>query len=248
MRERELFRYLPGDDRLRALDPRLKLPLFLLSAFCAGTLKGPFLLLMLPPVLLAAVTAQVSPAALARESRHLLVIAFLLFLSLTFLSGAVDGPAPLKGAEGSGRFVLIIFLAHILVKTTSTERLGSAVYHYLRPFSPGLAEKSAMAITLTIRFIPLLFDVMDDTADAGRARASASCRNPLRRVSAAVLPVLSVLLERSAETADALETRGAGRDGRMKPPLLGTIPKRDSALFFGLLLYLVPVMLLPVLL
>jgi biotin transport system permease protein len=238
MRERELFRYRAGDDAVRSLDPRLKLPLFLLLAFCTGALPGMFLLLILPLPAAAALLAGVSPLTLFRESRSLLIIALLLFLSVSFLSEQPGAASAVEGAVRSARFLMIVLIAHILVETTSTEGMGSAVHHYLRPFSPALAEKSALSISLTIRFIPLLFDVLDDIDDAGKSRSIESCRNPFRRILSIVLPLFSVLLERSAEMIEALESRGIGRDGRMKPPGPGAIPRSSLLLFLGVFLYL----------
>ncbi len=238
MRERELFRYRAGDDSVRTLDPRLKLPLFLLIAFCTGTLPGIFLFFIIPLPIAAAIIAKVSPAALFRESRSLLIIAFLLFLSVSFLSGPVSADSAAEGGIRSTRFLMIVLLAHILVKTTSTEEMGAAVHYYLRPFSPALAEKSALSFSLTIRFIPLLFDVMDDIDDARKARSIESCRNPFRRIRSLVLPLFSVLLERSEEMIEALESRGIGRDGRMKPPVAGAVSRNSVLLFLALFLYL----------
>ncbi len=238
MRERELFRYRAGDDAVRSLDPRLKLPLFLLLAFCTASLPPLFLLLLLPIPFAAAFVSGVSPAALFRESRSLLIVALLLFLSVSFLSGPVSAASAAEGGVRSARFLMIVLIAHILVETTSTQEMGTAVHHYLRPLSPALAEKSALSISLTIRFIPLLFDVLDDIDDARKARSIESCRSPVRRIRSLVLPLFSVLLERSEEMIEALESRGISRDGRMKPAGTGPFSQRSLLLSGALLLYL----------
>jgi biotin transport system permease protein len=234
MGERELFRYMPGNDPVRNFDSRLKLPLFLAAAVSAAALQPLFLLLLLPLPAAAAKSTSVNVKTVIREGRIFLFIALLLFLSTAFFSEYGGMAAVMQAGVKAARFLLVVFLSHIMIETSSTREIGNAVHSWLHPFSKPFAEKSALSIMLTIRFIPMLFDTLDDINDARQARSIKSCRSPLRRMYTLFIPLFSVMLEHSEEMIEALETRGVGRDGRMSIPPSPPV-KRKQLLFFSLI-------------
>ncbi|WP_020611648.1 energy-coupling factor transporter transmembrane component T family protein [Sediminispirochaeta bajacaliforniensis] len=243
MKQRELFRFLPGDDPVRGFDPRLKLPMLLLCAFSLAKLPPMAYLLSLLIPTAAAVSAKISPLRAFRESRGLLLIALLLVVATALSDGRPDKGHVAEALLQGCRFLSIVFLAHIAVETTSTQQFGAAVYAYLAPISPRFAAKCALSIALTIRFLPMIFELIDEIEEAKTARGIAACRNPIRRIRTTVNPLFTLLLERSQQLIEALECRGTGRDGSNIPPRLGPLEKKAIMLFVPAATYLLFLML-----
>lgn len=240
MKERELFRYLPGNDPIRGFDPRLKLISVLIWASAISLLPGAALPLLAAAFLPLAKLAHVSLIQLLREGKSLVVLSLLLFTAAYWsqIAGGAGWKMALSAASVRwARFTLVLVLAQLLIETTSSGMIASALYSLCSPFSKAFAEKSALAIRLTIRFIPLFFDTIDTVDDAVRSRALSSSKKPLHRLKSRFLPLFTIMIEDGDEITDALRSRGITDNGRMKQPPLSPICRRDLFFFLIALVY-----------
>ena len=125
-------------------------------------------------------------------------------LLLAFFQGLTDNWA--VAGEMVLRFSSVILLAALLTLTTSPSALSDAFLAGIRPFRRfGLpVERIALAMMLTIRFIPVIAQAAEEVREAQRARGG---RSHLLRSGG---PTLVRTLKLADELAEALEARGLG--------------------------------------
>lgn len=115
-----------------------------------------------------------------------------------------------RGPDFAATTVLTLFsavmAAMLLTLTTRLEALMDAVARMLQPFARfGLpVETITLAISLTIRLIPLQLATVSEVLDARRARGAAFS------VTAFGTPVIIRSIRRARSIGDALLARGAG--------------------------------------
>ncbi len=107
-----------------------------------------------------------------------------------------------------GALVALILLAHVLSVTTPVDVMVDAITRALEPLrrlgvNPDLV---ALAFSLMIRGIPLLFEIARETRQAARARGLD--RNP----RAFLTPLVIRMIAHARMTGDALHARGIGDD------------------------------------
>lgn len=110
------------------------------------------------------------------------------------------------GAVTVGLLACSIMGAGLLPLTTTIEELLDAVERGLRPLKRyGVpAENIALALSLTLRLIPLQLATVGDVLDARRARGAGFS------LTAVATPVIVRSLRRARALAEALAARGAG--------------------------------------
>ncbi|RLQ88109.1 energy-coupling factor transporter transmembrane component T family protein [Notoacmeibacter ruber] len=135
-----------------------------------------------------------------RQLRPALPFILLLALFQVFAASWVEA------VETILRFSSLILLAALLSLTTSPAALSDALLAAMRPFKRfGLpAEQIALAMTLAIRFIPVITQASEDVREAQRARGA---RTGFFRSAG---PTLIRTLKIADELAEALEARGYG--------------------------------------
>lgn len=107
-----------------------------------------------------------------------------------------------------GALVALILLAHVLSVTTPVDVMVDAITRALEPLrrlgvNPDLV---ALAFSMMIRGIPLLFEIARETRQAARARGLD--RNP----RAFLTPLVIRMIAHARMTGDALHARGIGDD------------------------------------
>ncbi|WP_169570002.1 energy-coupling factor transporter transmembrane component T family protein [Sneathiella limimaris] len=103
------------------------------------------------------------------------------------------------------RFAVLILAAGIVTVTTKVSDLVAAIETVLRPFRKWVSpEKVSMAITLAIRFIPLLASITEEV------RAAQKVRGNDRNMLAILVPVIVRTLKMATEVAEALDARSFG--------------------------------------
>lgn len=234
MQERQIFAYQAGSDPVRTFDARFKLPLllFFLTGAAFASLPWYPLLVLVTGFILG--IARLSPLSLFLESRVFLLLAGVIFLSRWF------SDTLLRGALGALRFLLIVTAARIMVETSKSSDIARAVHSYLSPLNSRLAGRFSLQIMMALRFIPLIFETMEEIKAARKSRAVELNRNPLVRIKSLAIPLLSLLLQRSDEIADALSSRGLGSRGWVHPPQKALKKKEWLTTFLLSLLFLSP--------
>jgi biotin transport system permease protein len=101
------------------------------------------------------------------------------------------------------RMVSAVALANFVTMTTRLTEMIGVIEWLLRPFARALpAPRIALAMALTIRFIPVMLLRADDLAQAWRARSPAAPRFR-------ILPALTLAaLDDATRVAEALRARG----------------------------------------
>ncbi len=142
---------------------------------------------------LKAVVRQVTPAAIlvaAVAGFHLLM------------------DEPRLAAEVSARLATVILLAVALTLTTRVSHMVEAIEAAARPFRcVGVnPAKVGLTLSLAIRFIPVLFDLVGEIREAQKARGLEG------NVFAVVMPLLVRTLRMADDLADAISARGYDSD------------------------------------
>ncbi len=148
---------------------------------------------------------------------------FSILTSAIFASGA-GGDWALRGeafADTSFAFtrtllILLLGLAIPLVMSPLSLRRSLERMTSFRNASPLWAQRGILAVTLMMRFVPVLLELWERFAKIIRARGKKMARNPVafvRRLRDIALPFLLALFRLGDEVTLALESRGVG-DGK----------------------------------
>jgi len=217
--------YIAVDSTLHHLDPRVKLVAALLLMavpFATHSLTGALLLLLFVALLVLLSTIPLS--MLLRTLRPVLWLALFLFLFYLFTTpgqalvrlGSLC--ATRQGAAAGGlylyRLLLLVSVAAVLTYTTSPGQLAQGLEALLAPLARlGLPVREFnLVLTIALRFVPTLFDEVDNITKAQRARGLyLDCGPPWQRMRGWVtvfVPLFVSALRRAEALSMAMEARG----------------------------------------
>lgn len=202
--------YRPGTSPIHRLRAGTKLLLLAITCTTVFFLDGWSLAVVPVATVALYAIARFDTQTLYRQLRPALPFILLIALFQVFAASWVEA------VETVLRFSGLILLAALLSLTTSPAALSDALLAAMRPFKRfGLpAEQIALAMTLAIRFIPVIAQAAEDVREAQRARGGRN--RPFRSVG----PTLIRTLKLADELAEALEARGLGladREGARQP-------------------------------
>lgn len=107
------------------------------------------------------------------------------------------------------RFATLILLAGLVTLTTQVSKMVAAIETALSLISRWIAvEKVSLAITLAIRFIPVLSSITHEVREAQKVRGMD------RSIFAIAMPVVIRTLKMGNDVAEALDARSFGADPR----------------------------------
>lgn len=115
---------------------------------------------------------------------------------------------PAETGFNVARVLAVVLLAALFTLTTATSDILASFERVLRPVDPLLqrlglsAERISLALSLTIRSVPVILSFYGEIREAQRARGMRPTP------SATVLPLLVMSLRHAEETAEALAARG----------------------------------------
>ena len=231
MAELTYFSFRAGTSLPHRLDVRFKL--FFLILISLISLSGDFLRLGIFTCLL---TGLVIHARLPLKS-GLKGFRFFLFLLLLVLvarmlttpgdalivikSYAVTRQGILSGVLICWRLTIIVLLGFVFVFTTRSSEIKAAVEWVLKPvaFIPG--KRIATMMSLTTRFVPVILNQANETAEAQRARGVENRKNPVYRLIRLGIPLIRRTFERADKLAVAMEAR-CYTENRTDPELSAT--------------------------
>jgi energy-coupling factor transporter transmembrane protein EcfT len=113
----------------------------------------------------------------------------------------------LTGLHFSARLILIIMLCSVVTGTTSPMRFKNVIEWYLRPVPFVPEARVATMVNLMFVLIPVIFSSFTETMNAQKSRCVELRKNPIKRISFAVIPLLTRILKRADEIAYAMEAR-----------------------------------------
>ncbi len=236
LRDITLGRYVYGESFLHRLDPRSKLLclLFVMAALLTGDGWLPLGLV----AAYAAAASMLSGLHLGYIVRSLLPFKWLILITFVLNALFVGGhiliefsPLPYGGisAEGlkagvifSARIVILVTTASLLTLTTQPVVLVAGVEKMLGPFERiGVKpHEIALAMVITIRFIPVLLDEAAKIRKSHIARGLRTDRGivtKLKSMSMLLIPLFVTAVKRAEELAVAMECRlYRGSDGRTR--------------------------------
>lgn len=220
MAEIELFHYRKGPGFLHDMDTGIKL--ICLITVTVGIFHSTFPELVAASILLLLLfqieyfqSRILSPAKLIKNIRMFLL--FLLFLVITrglTIGGTDIEHIPYLSREGvlsgiiySWKLLLTVILGQLFTSTTDPVNIHGAVYRALHRLPFINAGITATMVTLTITFIPLIFDQYLEVKNACESRLINNSRNPIRKISSIALPLLQTTFLRADEVTQAMESR-----------------------------------------
>lgn len=222
MAARLTFHYFPGDTCLHRWDARCKL--LGMAILAVGILHmGEGALATFSIVWAAALRFSRIPAkALLQDLRVWGIFLGLIFLVQAF-SSPTDWTAVRSGLPAAARTLkpavlacwrlgLILCYSVLFTFVTRPREVQDAVVWYLKPFPFLPAQRLALMISLTIRFLPLILDQAEEVRAAERSRLGELRKNPFLRVKYFILPVFRRSLIRADELAVSLAARGYRED------------------------------------
>ncbi len=220
MAEIELFHYRKGNGYLHFMDTRIKLLIILLlsiSTFNSGTTA-----LLTHTTLTTAIfvvefkqTGILSPFKFIKNVKFFLIFLILIILIRGFTTEGTQIPfisfisieGLQLGALYSWKLFIILIISQLLTSTTDPSNIQGAIHTILKPIPFIRAGQIATMISLTITFIPLLFDQFLEVRNASYSRLGNRSGNPVKKISSMVLPLLQTTIFRADEIAQAMESR-----------------------------------------
>ena len=220
MAEIDLFHYRRALGFLHFMDTRIKLLTVLL--FTIIIFNSKYISLVLITIFAVTIfiieyrqSKTISPASFIKKTGI-----FLLFLiAIIFIRGlTIEGTSipylPFFSFEGlqsgaiySWRLFIILITGQLLISTTEPSLIHGAIYIILKPLPFFPAGQIATMTSLTITFIPLLFDQYKEVQNASHSRLGNRAKNPITKIKSIVLPLLQTTIIGADEIAQAMESR-----------------------------------------
>lgn len=190
--------YIPRESPLHRLRPAPKLVAVLLAGVVVFWVRD-------WQVLLALLTLTLSLYGLARlgwraswvQLRPSLGVLLFLFVVQSLLADVESGAVTVL------RFGVLLLLSSLVTLTTRVSDLLAALERAMQPLARvGVnPAKVSLAVSLTLRFIPVVVQTVNDVRDAQRARGSE------KNMVALTVPVIVRTLKMADDVADAIEAR-----------------------------------------
>jgi biotin transport system permease protein len=231
MAEINLFHYFPQGSLLHRMDPRLKVVGVIPLSVAVGLAGSRADLWLVTFSLVAAILlARLPVRLLLREMRR---FTFLVIAAVIIQAAGKSGPllfAWLPGITQTGLTAGLIFawrlgaavaVGLVLTGTTQLTELRMALYWWLQPLPGKTAARLATMFSLTLALIPLIFNQAAVVREAQISRGIEQVKNPWRRLSCLVWPVLRETFRRADELILAMESR-CYSERRSQPVFSGT--------------------------
>ncbi len=132
----------------------------------------------------------------------------------------------------SGRILILFLWATLLTVTTSAAELASSSAWFLKPlrFTGISPEKTALSISMALRFFPLVLEEAESIIKAQKIRAEKL--KPLKRIESFATAFMLRMLKKAEKVDEALKSRRLIEDGY----LCQDIPTRFSFRDFAVLM------------
>ncbi|WP_319508761.1 energy-coupling factor transporter transmembrane protein EcfT [uncultured Methanolobus sp.] len=221
--------FIPGDSILHRLDPRTKILGLMLASICileASSFEEIALITLVFMFLL--VACKLPLRHFARSVRPMMLFFLLLFLMQLFftegtaifhfkwLTASYEGL--ILGTILTLRFIFLLLFAALLTATTSPSKITAGIERLLRPLPLkyiGITSHDlAMMMSLSIYFVPMLYDNFRTLRDAQLSRGLDIKKEPVKAIFSFSVPLISISVRAVEEVALAMESRcyvGTGR-------------------------------------
>lgn len=191
--------FVPGKSALHRAAPATKLAVLALAGTGLFFIISPVLMLVLAGLTLALFPLCRLPLRAARDQLRPVALISLVIVAAQWLLNDFAS-AMLVGA----RLVALLLLAGLVSLSTRTSAMIESLECGLRHLAPiGVnPKKAALALSLSVRFIPLMAQIVAEVREAQRVRGLE------HNLLALALPTLIRALRLTDDLADAIEARG----------------------------------------
>ncbi len=217
-------KYFPGNSFIHKLDARVKIVFSVIFfAFIFVISNYTCLFLMLSLILLAAGASQIPITKYFKNLKFVMIFSFvasivnLLFDLETKICGSQFFSIDFKLIENRIfifiRLTLLTFTSSILMFTTSAQNISCALESILSPFKYlGMnVQEVAMTISISLRFIPIMFEEAEKIMTAQKAKGSNFySKNIIKKIKAfygIVMPLFISSIKKGNDLASAMEAR-----------------------------------------
>lgn len=195
--------YIERESPVHALAPGAKMLALMLVAVGLIQVTDPRVLGIVQAVALGLFAlARLPPREVAAQLRPVLLLGLFFFAVHALLVGWESGLVTVL------RFTVLVSLAVLITLTTRVSDMVEALERGLRPLRRvGVnPAKAGLMISLAIRFVPLLIDLVREIQAAQRSRGLE------RSVTAVAVPLIVKTLRMASVLTDAIEARGYDPD------------------------------------
>ncbi|KGE72235.1 hypothetical protein [Spirochaeta lutea] len=208
----------PGRGTLYRSDPRLLLPLYIVSNILLYLQDLGWLLASLLLILGAYLGSRLSMKAFFRELGVFWVLILFTLISSLFASLTQQSWVLLiQGTTTALRLLVSIALANLFMSVVSARAIRDTLLWYIRPVSVKTAIHTSLAVSIMIAAIPGLLDALETSRAAIRMRGINPLRHPLSYTLALAIQALVQVQLFVEHTELAVRARGFHPDD---PPSL----------------------------
>ncbi len=220
------FRYIDTHTVFHRIDPRTKL-LLLVGFSVIGAGRGWWGLLVLVPTMIGALfVVRVPFGSLLKELRGFLVFfSFILLISTARFAPGSGGIPVIVSMDGFlvglitvSRMTFVIITATLFTAVTKIREMRDAIYWLFKPVPHVNAVRLATMFSLSIRFIPLIFEEAAMLRMAQASRGAAGRGRPLRRITSIGFPLILRSFRRVESIVQAMASRNYNEDS-LRPEL-----------------------------
>ncbi|WP_406660137.1 energy-coupling factor transporter transmembrane protein EcfT [Methanolobus sp. ZRKC3] len=216
------FSYVPGNSLLHRLDPRTKIIAVMLASiliFRSGTFSEMLaiaiifiFLLFLSSLSLNLVLDSLRPMSLILSFIFIIQLFFtegVPMFSLLGLNATYEGL--LLGSIITLRFAYLLMFASLLTATTASSLITAGIERLLRPLPLKVLGISsfdlAVMMSMSLHFVPLLYNSFRDLKDAQVSRGLNMRHNPFKAVYSLSVPMIRAAFRMAEEVAVSMESR-----------------------------------------
>ena len=251
MAELTVLSYRCGKSMLHLLDVRFKL--FFIVLISVSIIKADHTALFIASLMLITVLVYIRfpLRSSLMDLRYFFILVLLVFFARAFStpgSALVEWRFIVLSQQGvyeavmvCWRLLLVVFFSLSFVSTTRPSEIKAAVEWFLTPFPFIPRKRIAIMMSLIMRFMPVIYAQVKDTADAQRARGIETRKNPVYRLIKLLIPVIRRTFEGADDLALAMEARCFSEN--RTDPVLSSSAKDWVALFIIICLCSVAVIL-----
>jgi energy-coupling factor transport system permease protein len=220
------FRYQGGKSFLHRMNPSAKfLCLIILSA---GLMAAPpFLAAGLAALCAVSVVAmRIGVRELAAKGRFLVwMAAFVFILKCLDFSRPFffDAEKLIPASLYVANLVILFLLAELFFRSTRIRDLGASVSMFFRKLTRRQDVDPGLYLALAVDFIPRVFSVYQECADAARARGFDEKRFRRKALVPLIIAYMRISIQKALWTADALEARCYRPDRSLMAPQAGAV-------------------------
>jgi energy-coupling factor transporter transmembrane protein EcfT len=206
------FHYYPGESPLHEMDARVKLCALMgvaLSVF-SSDVPGLMLLSILLALGITITRLPISPVLRQMRTFGVLILAIVIIRAFSFRPPHFSLNGLHEGAVYGWRLILVVISAVIFISTTKTTETRDAIVWMLKPFPESFRAKTAAMISLTLSFVPTVFDQASIIRLAQKSRGIDSVKNPIKKLSAYGVPLAIRTFSKADNVVRAMQARCYG--------------------------------------